>query len=45
MSTYLAFTFNLLDWAEALLLECQVSIDNFCKLLQILVSTFSDEGR
>ena len=30
----LAFTFDLLDWAETLLLECQVSVDDFCKALQ-----------
>jgi hypothetical protein len=29
----LAFTFELLDWAEALLLECQVSLLDFCKVL------------
>jgi hypothetical protein len=29
----LAFTFELLDWAEALLLECQVSLMDFCKAL------------
>ena len=27
----LAFTFDLLDWAEALLLECQVALSDFCK--------------
>ena len=31
---HLAYTFNLLDWAEALLLECQVSVEDFCKALQ-----------
>ena len=30
---HLAFTFELLDWAEALLLECQVSLMDFCKAL------------
>lgn len=29
----LAFTFELLDWAEALLLECQVAVGEFCKAL------------
>lgn len=29
----LAFTFDLLDWAEALLLECQVAVGEFCKAL------------
>lgn len=31
---HLAFTFDLLDWAEALLLECQVPVEDFCKALQ-----------
>lgn len=30
---HLAFTFDLLDWMEALLLECQVSVNDFCKAL------------
>ena len=30
---HMAFTFNLLDWAEALLLECQVSVQDLCKAL------------
>lgn len=29
----MVFTFNLLDWAEALLLECQVSVQDMCKAL------------
>ena len=29
----LAFTFDLLDWAEALLLECQVAVREFCRAL------------
>lgn len=29
----LAFTFCLLDWAEALLLECQVALKDFCSAL------------
>ena len=29
----LAFSFDLLNWAEALLLECQVSVNDFCKAL------------
>ena len=29
----LAFSFDLLDWAEALLLECQVAIKDLCKAL------------
>ena len=29
----LAFTFELMDWAEALLLECQVSLRDFSKAL------------
>ena len=28
-----AFTFRLLDWAEALLLECHVSLKDFCSAL------------
>lgn len=29
----LAFSFALLDWAEALMLECQVALKDFCKAL------------
>lgn len=29
----IAFTFDLLDWAEALLLECQVALKDLCKAL------------
>lgn len=29
----LAFTFDLLDWTEALLLECQVALKDFCGAL------------
>ena len=29
----LAFTFDLMDLAETLLLECQVSLEDFCKAL------------
>lgn len=32
----LAFTFELLEWAEALMLECQVALGDFCKALQFL---------
>ena len=32
---HLAFTFDLLDWAEALLLECQVALKDFCKALYL----------
>ena len=28
-----AFTFDFLDWAEALLLECQVALKDLCKAL------------
>ncbi len=28
-----AFSFDLLDWAEALLLECHVSLKDFCSAL------------
>ena len=28
-----AFSFDLLDWAEALLLECHVSLKDFCEAL------------
>ena len=34
-----AFSFALLDWAEALLLECQVSLQDFCHALKFR-STF-----
>ena len=34
-----AFSFALLDWAEALLLECQVSLKDFCNALKFM-STF-----
>ena len=30
---HLAFTFDLMNWMEALLLECQVSLNDFCKAL------------
>ena len=30
---HLAFTFGLLDWAEALLLECHVALKDLCKTL------------
>ena len=30
----LAFCFELLDWAEALLLECQVALKDLCKAIQ-----------
>ena len=29
-----AFSFGLLDWAEALLFECQVSLNDFCHALK-----------
>ena len=29
----ICFTFDLLDWAEALMLECQVSLKDFCASL------------
>ena len=29
-----AFTFTLLDWAEALMLECQVALKDFCSALK-----------
>ena len=29
----LGFTFELLDWAEALLLECQVALKDFCSAI------------
>lgn len=31
--TRFAFTFNLMSWAEALLLECQVALKDFCEAL------------
>ena len=30
----IAFTFALLDWAEALMLECQVALKDFCNCLK-----------
>lgn len=30
-----AFTFDLLDWVECLLLECQVALKDFCKALYL----------
>ena len=30
----LAFSFEVLDWAEALLLECQVALKDFCKAME-----------
>ena len=32
-SSPIAFSFDLLNWAEALLLECQVAMKDFCKAL------------
>ena len=32
---HLAFTFELLDWAEVLLLECQVALKDLCKALHL----------
>ena len=32
---HLAFTFELLDWAEALLLECRVALKHFCRALYL----------
>lgn len=31
---HFAFTFSLLDWAEALMLECQVALKDFCNSLK-----------
>ena len=31
---HFAFTFELLDWAEALLLECQVAVQDLCSALK-----------
>ena len=33
---HFAFTFSLLDWAEALMLECQVALKDFCSSLKFL---------
>ncbi|CAB3988685.1 Hypothetical predicted protein [Paramuricea clavata] len=35
-----AFTFDLLDWMEALLLECQVSVNDFCKALDFKIPRY-----
>ena len=35
---HLEFTFELLDWAEALLLECQVALKDFCSALYLKCS-------
>ena len=32
----LAFTFPLLDWAEGLMLECQVALKDFCSTLKLI---------
>ena len=32
-SPVLCFSFELMDWVEALLLECQVALKNFCRAL------------
>ena len=45
---HLAFTFELLDWAEALLLECQVSLKDLCKALcfkcpHLIIKVVNDE--
>ena len=31
---HLAFCFEVLDWAEALLLECQVALKDLCKAME-----------
>ena len=36
----LAFCFEMLDWAEALLLECQVALKDLCKAMQFLCHHF-----
>ena len=41
---HIAFTFDLLDWAEALLLECQVSVEHFCKSYPVLMPPFNEDG-
>ena len=30
LNPHLAFTFDLMEWADALLLECQVAVSDFC---------------
>lgn len=43
-SPHVAFTFDLLNLVEALMLECHVSLKNFCKALDILCP-FVHKGR
>ena len=31
----LTFTFGLMDWLEALMMECQVALKDFCAALQV----------
>ena len=35
-----ALSFELLDWMEALLLECQVSVSDFCKALNTKIPKY-----
>ena len=32
-NSHLTFTFDFMDWIEALVLECQVALQDFCKAL------------
>ena len=36
----IALTFDLLNWMEALLLECQVSVNDFCKALDFKIPRY-----
>jgi hypothetical protein len=40
-----AFSFALLDWAEALLLECQVSLKDFCSALTFRAHFHTEKNR
>ena len=35
----IAFSFSLLDWLQALLLECQVPVQNFSNALEFIIAT------
>ena len=39
----IAFSFSLLDWLQALLLECQVPVQDFSNALEFIIATKYDK--
>ena len=39
----IAFSFSLLDWLQALLLECQVPVQDFSNALEFIITTKYDK--